>query len=37
MSVSKRPPHGKPSFHWEHVLLAMLVMLVLGMMATAVS
>jgi len=36
MGVSKRPSHGRPSLHWEHAVWAMLVMIVLAIMATAV-
>ena len=36
MGVSKRPSYGRPSHRWDHVVLAMFVMLVLAMIATAV-
>jgi hypothetical protein len=35
MSISKRPSHGRVTFHLEHVLLAMLVLIVLVLIATA--
>ena len=36
MRVNRRPSPGRHTLHWEHALLAMVVMLVLAMMATAV-
>jgi hypothetical protein len=35
MVVSKRPSHGRLSFHLEHVFLAMLVLIALVVIATA--
>ena len=35
MVISKRPSHGRPSHHWwDHVVLAILVMLALVIVAS---